>query len=45
MLDYDYYLRLLGAAGYGGPLIMHSLREDEVGQTVAFLRAKMGPEL
>lgn len=41
VLDYDHYLRLLQAAGYDGPLIMHSLREDEVGRTVAFLQGKL----
>lgn len=45
VLDYDHYLRLLRIAGYSGPLIMHSLREEEVGQTVAFLAAKMALEL
>lgn len=44
VLDYDHYLRLLRAAHYDGPLIMHSLQEDEVGQTVAFLQRKLhGP--
>jgi len=41
-LDYDYYVLRLKAAGYTGPLIMHSLHEDEVDRTVAFLREKMG---
>lgn len=41
VLDYDHYLKLLDAAGYHGPLIMHSLQESEVPQTVAFLRRKL----
>ena len=41
VLDFDYYLKLLNASGYTGPLIMHSLREDEVERTVAFLQQKL----
>lgn len=41
VLDYGYYLALLERAGYRGPLIMHSLHEDEVARTVAFLEEKM----
>jgi sugar phosphate isomerase/epimerase len=41
VLDYDYYLKLLKASGYTGPLIMHSLQENEVARTVAFLRQKL----
>jgi sugar phosphate isomerase/epimerase len=41
VLAYGYYLALLQAAGYSGPLIMHSLQEDEVGRTVAFLEQQM----
>jgi sugar phosphate isomerase/epimerase len=41
VLDFPYYLKLLGAVGYRGPLIMHSLGEHEVAQTVAFLQAKL----
>jgi len=40
-LDYDLYLRLLGKAGYGGPLILHSLDEAQVDPAVAFLRGKL----
>lgn len=43
VLDYAYYLQLLDACGYRGPLIMHSLEENEVAQTVAFLQGKMPP--
>ncbi len=37
VLDYGHYLALLQRSGYRGPLIMHSLHEDEVARTVAFL--------
>jgi sugar phosphate isomerase/epimerase len=40
-LDYDRYLTLLRGAGYGGPLILHSLAESEVTGSVAFLRDKL----
>ena len=40
-LDYDLYLRLLRAANYTGPLILHSLDEAQVDPAVAFLRAKL----
>ena len=38
MLDWPRCLELLRAAGYNGPLILHSLAEDEVPAAVAFLR-------
>jgi sugar phosphate isomerase/epimerase len=38
-LDYGLYLRLLGHAGDNVPLILHGLTEDEVPDSVAFLRA------
>jgi sugar phosphate isomerase/epimerase len=41
VLDYDLYLNLLKAAGYDGPLILHTLDESQVDQSVAFLRAKI----
>ena len=41
VLDYDHYLALLQTSGYKGPLIMHSLQEDEVARTVAFLQQKL----
>jgi len=41
LLDYDYYLALLQRAGYTGPLILHSLSEAQVDDSVAFLRAKL----
>jgi len=37
-LDYDRYLSLLHAAGYDGPLMLHSLDEEQVPTSVAFLR-------
>ena len=40
-LDYDLYLKLLQQAGYNGPLILHSLSEDDVGPAIAFLRGKL----
>lgn len=41
VLDYDHYLRLLKKVGFDGPLILHSLDEDEVGGCVKFLRNKL----
>jgi sugar phosphate isomerase/epimerase len=41
VLDYDLYLRLLQRTGYAGPLILHTLRENEVDVSVAFLRTKL----
>lgn len=38
LLDYDLYLSLLRRVGYRGPLILHSLTEDQVDACVAFLR-------
>ena len=40
-LDYDLYLKYLNEAGYGGPLVMHGLAEDEVEGSLAFLRRKL----
>jgi sugar phosphate isomerase/epimerase len=40
-LDYDQYLSLLAKAGFDGPLILHSLNESQVDQSVAFLRRKL----
>jgi sugar phosphate isomerase/epimerase len=40
-LDYDLYLRHLDGAGYGGPLIMHGLAEEEVEGSLAFLQRKL----
>ena len=41
VLDYDLYLRLLQKVNYSGPLILHTLQEDEVDTSVAFLRSKL----
>lgn len=41
MLDYTHYIALLHQYGYTGPLVLHSLTEDQVGQCVAFLREKL----
>jgi sugar phosphate isomerase/epimerase len=40
-LDYDLYLKHLDEAGYGGPLVMHGLAEEEVEGSLAFLRRKL----
>jgi hypothetical protein len=39
-LAYDLYLKHLREAGYGGPLVMHGLTEEEVAGSLAFLRDK-----
>jgi len=41
-LDYGLYLSLLQQAGFGGPLILHSLREDEAATAVNFIRDRLG---
>ena len=40
-LDYDLYLKHLNEAGYGGPLVMHGLAEEEVEGSLTFLRRKL----
>jgi sugar phosphate isomerase/epimerase len=40
-LDYELYLALLGHAGHDVPLILHALAEDEVTDSVAFLRTTL----
>jgi sugar phosphate isomerase/epimerase len=40
-LDYDLYLEHLLGAGYRGPLILHGLGEEEVEESVTFLRRKL----
>jgi sugar phosphate isomerase/epimerase len=42
ILDYDYYIHLLRQARFDGPLILHSLSEEQVDGCVGFLRGKMG---
>jgi sugar phosphate isomerase/epimerase len=41
VLDYDYYLRSLGAASFNGPLIIHGLTEAQVDAAVWFLRDRL----
>jgi len=41
LLDYDYYLLRLQRAGVTGPLLLHSLREDQVESSIRFLRGKL----
>lgn len=40
-LDYERYLSLLQTAGYDGPLMLHSLDEEQVPTSVAFLRQRL----
>jgi len=41
ILDYSRYLKLLSEFGFNGPLILHSLKEGQVDDSVAFLRGKL----
>jgi len=41
LLDYDLYMRLLLASKYTGPILLHSLTEQQVPGCVAFLRKKL----
>jgi sugar phosphate isomerase/epimerase len=41
VLDYDCYLARLSDIGFNGPLILHTLAEDQVDASVSFLRAKL----
>jgi sugar phosphate isomerase/epimerase len=41
LLDYDYYLSLLNASGFHGPLIAHGLTEEQVPACAAFLRERL----
>jgi sugar phosphate isomerase/epimerase len=41
VLDYDAYLALLKRIGFTGPLILHTLEENQVDESVAFLRGKL----
>jgi sugar phosphate isomerase/epimerase len=43
LLDYDLYIELLRASGYDGPLVLHGLSEEQVTESVAFLRRKLAP--
>jgi sugar phosphate isomerase/epimerase len=40
-VDYPLYLSLLQKSGFDGPLVLHSLREDEVAAAVAFVKKQM----
>ena len=44
LLDYEYYIKLLTQSSYAGPLVLHSLGEEQVPGCVAFLREKMSSE-
>ena len=41
LLDYDRYLSLLRAAGFGGTLVLHGLAESQVEGCVTFLNGKL----
>ena len=40
-VQWPYYLGLLQRIRFSGPLILHSLREDQVESSIRFLRAKL----
>ena len=41
ILDYDQYMRLLRAAAFDGPFILHGLTEEEIDAALQFLRDKL----
>jgi sugar phosphate isomerase/epimerase len=41
ILDYDQYVRLLRAAAFDGPLLLHGLTEGQVDAALQFLRGKL----
>ncbi len=41
ILDYDQYVRLLRAAAFAGPLILHGLTEGQIDAALQFLRDKL----
>jgi sugar phosphate isomerase/epimerase len=41
LLDYDRYISLLRRSGFSGPLLLHGLPEEQVGECVAFLKRKL----
>ena len=41
LLDYDHYLSLLHGVGFDGPLVLHSLAEEQVPSSAAFVREKL----
>ena len=41
LLDYDHYLACLRQIGFDGSLILHSLEEEQVAASAAFVRGYM----
>ena len=41
ILDYDRYMRLLRAAAFDGPFILHGLTEGQIDGAIQFLRDKL----
>ena len=41
LLDYGHYIRLLQNIGFTGSLLLHSLEEAQVAESLAFVRGKM----
>ena len=41
ILDYDHYVRLLRAAAFDGPFILHGLTEGQIDAALQFLRDKL----
>ena len=41
LLDYDLYMALLKRCGFPGPLLLHGLPEEQVGECVSFLQGKL----
>ncbi|WP_276311507.1 sugar phosphate isomerase/epimerase family protein [Paenibacillus montanisoli] len=41
MVDYEHYLKLLTEAQFTGPLILHGLHEDQVKESLSYIRARM----
>ena len=41
LLDYEHYLRNLRDSGFDGALILHSLDEEQVPESVAFVRSRL----
>lgn len=40
IIDYNHYLQLLTAVHFTGPLILHGLSEDQVAESIAYIRAQ-----
>ena len=43
-LDFDHYVRRLSQAGFDGPIVLHSLSEDDVPGCIEFLRGLLAEE-